>query len=110
MPAAVFCCILLLSELQPIKSNVVLQYLISLSLSLSLSLSPFIGTQLVCACTFIHDALEELITCGDTAILSHNLHAKIETLGRIVHGKITSGFQDQFEVYMYYMYVYAITE
>ena len=33
---------------------------------------------------FIHDALEELITYGDMAILSHNLHIDIGNLGRIV--------------------------
>ena len=47
---------------------------------------------------FIHDALEELITCGDTAILSHNLRMDIGNLGRIVPGKIITGFQNQFEV------------
>ena len=47
---------------------------------------------------FIHDVLDEIITCGDTAILSHNLHMKLGNLGKIVPGKIVSGFQYQFEV------------
>ena len=51
---------------------------------------------------FIHDALEELIICGDTSILSHNLRVKIGNLGKIVWGKSISGFQDQFEVCIKY--------
>ena len=47
---------------------------------------------------FIHDALEELITCGDTAILSHNLRHDIGKLGKIVPEKFITGFQNQFEV------------
>ena len=47
---------------------------------------------------FIHDALDELVTCGDTSIASHNLRMKIGNLGKIVAGKIITGFQHQFEV------------
>ena len=61
------------------------------------SLSPLSSPQ--AQYVFIHDALEELITCGDTSIASHNLRMKLGNLGKIVPGKIITGFQDQFEVH-----------
>ena len=37
--------------------------------------------------------------CGDTSIASHNLRMKLGNLGKIVPGKIITGFQHQFEVH-----------
>ena len=47
---------------------------------------------------FIHDALEELITCGETDISAGNLRVKVNRLHKIVPGKAISGFEDQFKV------------
>lgn len=47
---------------------------------------------------FIHDALEELITCGDTAISSSNLRIKMGKMHKIIPEKAISGFSDQFKV------------
>ena len=47
---------------------------------------------------FIHDALEELITCGETDISAGNLRVYVNKLRKIVPGKAISGFEDQFKV------------
>ena len=47
---------------------------------------------------FIHDALEELITCGETDISAGNMRMKMNRLHKIVPGKAISGFEDQFKV------------
>ena len=47
---------------------------------------------------FIHDALEELITCGETDISAGNLRVKVNKLRKIVPGKTISRFEDQFKV------------
>ena len=47
---------------------------------------------------FIHDALEELITCGETDISVGNMRLKVNRLYKIVPGKAISGFEDQFKV------------
>ena len=47
---------------------------------------------------FIHDALEELITCGETDISAGNLRVKVNRLHKIVPSKAISGFEDQFKV------------
>ena len=47
---------------------------------------------------FIHDALEELITCGETDISAGNLRVKVNKLHKIIPGKAISGFEDQFRV------------
>ena len=47
---------------------------------------------------FIHDALEELITCGDTAVSSSNLRVKMGKMHKIIPEKAISGFSDQFKV------------
>ena len=47
---------------------------------------------------FIHDALDELITCGETDIAASNLRARVNKMHKIVPGKNMSGFQDQFQV------------
>ncbi|XP_064407623.1 mucin-3A-like isoform X2 [Halichondria panicea] len=47
---------------------------------------------------FIHDSLDELITCGDTEIAAHNLNIAINQLGRIASGKSLSGYEEQFQL------------
>ena len=47
---------------------------------------------------FIHDALEELITCGETDISATNLRMKVNKLYKIIPGKAISGFEEQFNV------------
>ena len=60
----------------------------------SFSLPPFsLQDQYV----FIHDALDELITCGETDIQINNLKKKIELLNKFETPN-TTGFQAQFQV------------
>ena len=47
---------------------------------------------------FIHDALNELITCGDTHVEGSELRTRINELHRVPHGTTRSGFVEQFEV------------
>ena len=47
---------------------------------------------------FIHDALCELITCGETDIAAPALKVKIQRLSKVLPGKGISGFQEQFRV------------
>ena len=47
---------------------------------------------------FIHDALDELITCGDTDITVQALKSKIDQMHKIIPGKGVSGFDSQFQV------------
>jgi protein tyrosine phosphatase len=47
---------------------------------------------------FIHDALCELITCGETDIAAPALKVKIQRLSKIIPGKGISGFQEQFQL------------
>jgi len=47
---------------------------------------------------FIHDALEELITCGETDISATNLRFRVNKLHKIIPGKAISGFEDQFRL------------
>ena len=47
---------------------------------------------------FIHDALNELVNCGDTEINPINMRIVIGKLSRTVEGQNISGFQKQFEV------------
>ena len=47
---------------------------------------------------FIHDALDELITCGETDIAACNLQVVINKLSRHAEGMEISGFENQFEV------------
>ena len=47
---------------------------------------------------FIHDALCELITCGETDIAAPALKVKIQRLAKVVPGKGLTGFQEQFQV------------
>ncbi len=55
----------------------------------------FLQTQYV----FIHNALDKLVTCGDTEIAAVNMRITIGKLSRTVEGRENiSGFQKQFEV------------
>ena len=47
---------------------------------------------------FIHDALDELIICGDTSFDVQNLRVKINRMSKIIPGKAINAFQEQFEV------------
>ncbi len=47
---------------------------------------------------FIHDALNELITCGDTEVAAHNLSIATNQLSRVAPGKSLSGYEEQFQV------------
>ena len=47
---------------------------------------------------FIHDALEELITCGDTSIGAPSMRDAINSLNRVDPESATTGFEDQFKV------------
>ena len=47
---------------------------------------------------FIHDALDELITCGETDIPAAGLRVKVNRLRKIVPGKGITGFAEQFQV------------
>ena len=47
---------------------------------------------------FIHDALKELILCGETEILAPNLGIAINKLSKVKDD--TTGFEMQFEVYI----------
>ena len=48
---------------------------------------------------FIHDALKELIMCGETEILAPNLGIVINKLSRTKDG--VAGFEKQFQVGLY---------
>ena len=47
---------------------------------------------------FIHDALSDYITCGDTSVPAHELRAVIATFERVDQSTGRSGFQEQFAV------------
>lgn len=47
---------------------------------------------------FIHDALSEYVTCGETEITANNLRAKFNHLTKQIPGKGMTGFQNQFQV------------
>jgi protein tyrosine phosphatase len=47
---------------------------------------------------FIHDALCELITCGETDIAAPALKVKIQRLSKVIPGKGVTGFQEQFQL------------
>ena len=48
---------------------------------------------------FIHDALSDHITCGDTSMMAHELRCAIIDMNK-KDGTGRSGFQNQFEVRM----------
>lgn len=47
---------------------------------------------------FIHNALDELITCGETEIAAANMRIVNGKLSRLVPQKKVTGYQVQFEV------------
>ena len=47
---------------------------------------------------FIHDALDELITCGETDIPASQLRTKVNKMRKVVPGRGVSGFNEQFQV------------
>ncbi len=48
----------------------------------------YIGCSFVPQYVFIHDALNELVTCGETEITANNLRAKFNHLSKqILHGE-----------------------
>ena len=53
---------------------------------------------------FIHDALDELITCGETEIAAANIRIVIGKLKRNIDHNNTTGFQAQYEVHTNYSY------
>ena len=46
---------------------------------------------------FIHDALSDYITCGDTSMMAHELRCVIVDMKKM-DGTGKSGFENQFEV------------
>ena len=48
---------------------------------------------------FIHDALNELIMCGETEIAATNLKTTINHLSTRIEGKEITGFEHQFQVW-----------
>ncbi len=47
---------------------------------------------------FIHDAILESVTCGDTQINAGDLRKQIQKMSRVALRKITSEFQYQFKI------------
>ena len=47
---------------------------------------------------FLHDALDETITCGETDIPGSNLRVRVNRMNKIVPGKNTPGFQEQYQL------------
>ena len=54
---------------------------------------------------FIHNALNELLTCGETEITAANMRIAIGRLSRTVQSGTVTGFQKQYEVRSYELYV-----
>ena len=52
---------------------------------------------------FIHDALNDFLTCGDTSVPAHELRRTISTMSQ-ADGDGETGFQRQFEVGPYVLY------
>ena len=50
---------------------------------------------------FIHHALEELITCGNTSIQALYLQEHIHILNKVDPNTATTGFEEQFTVQKY---------
>ena len=47
---------------------------------------------------FVHDAVCEVIQCGDTEVPASRLGTVVETMARTLPGDTTTGFQQQFQV------------
>ena len=52
-----------------------------------------------CQYVFIHDALNELIMCGETEIAATNLRTAINHLSTQIEAKEITGFEHQFQVW-----------
>jgi len=50
---------------------------------------------------FIHDALEELITCGDTSFSVQNMRVKVNKMSKVNPETEITGYQKQFQVQRY---------
>lgn len=48
--------------------------------------------------SFIHDALDEFLTCGDTSIAVTNIRVAMVNLSKLEEGSKTTGYHAQFEV------------
>ncbi len=49
---------------------------------------------------FIHDALDEQITCGETSIQAQELRTTLNHLHKVDPNTATTGFEEQFQVCM----------
>ena len=47
---------------------------------------------------FIHDAILESVTCGDTQISAGDLRRQIQRMSQVAQGKNCTGFQYQFQI------------
>ena len=47
---------------------------------------------------FIHDALDEMITCGDTTITAADIRMVTARMKETVQGKRITGYEDQLQV------------
>ena len=47
---------------------------------------------------FVHDAVCEVIQCGDTEVPASRLGTVVETMAHTLPGDTTTGFQQQFQV------------
>ena len=54
--------------------------------------------------TFIHDALEELITCGETAFNVQDMVTRVNRLNSVVAGKGMTGFKEQLDLCILVLY------
>lgn len=61
-------------------------------------LCPYFSSPSQAQYTFIYDALDEHITCGETDIAAGSLRAHVNKMHKIVPGKHMSGFREQFQV------------
>ena len=57
-------------------------------------MSIFVQAQYV----FVHDAVCEVIQCGDTEVPASRLGTVVETMAHTLPGDTTTGFQQQFQV------------
>ena len=57
---------------------------------------------------FVHDALCEVIQCGDTEISASRLATAVEDMAQTLPGETTTGFQHQFQVRSLYTNSQAI--
>ena len=49
---------------------------------------------------FVHDALSELVLCGETDMIAADIRKGINKLKRTISGDTITGFQKEFQVYM----------